>query len=102
MRAARVVLMVLLAVTLDLALPVVPTAGGLQWDDDEEVVHLRRSRPLAPDAAQEPAPPLPRLRERARRAVTPPPVRAALVWRPLPRASDPAARPDPGAPAEPH
>jgi hypothetical protein len=102
MTAARVVLMVLLAVTLDLATPVVPTAGGLQWDDDEEVVHLRRSRPLAHVVAEEPAAPLPRADAPARRAFTPPLVRAALVWRPLPRPSDPAARLDPSAPSEPH
>ncbi len=44
MTAARIVLMVLLTVSLDLSVPFVPTPGGLQWDDDEEVVHLRRSR----------------------------------------------------------
>src|SRR5215813_9665313 len=57
MTALRVVLLVLLTAALDLATPVVPTANGLAWDDDEEVVHLRRHRvPSRPALAQDPVP----------------------------------------------
>jgi hypothetical protein len=101
MTALRVVLLVLLTVTLDLATPVVPTASGLQWDDDEEVVHLRRSRAPVRVAAEEPGVP-PRLeRVRARRALAPRVVRTVVVWRPLVRPSDPA-RLDSAASPEPH
>jgi len=62
MTALRLVLLVLLTAALDLATPIMPTASGLVWDDDEEVVHLRRHRvALRPRLAQEPVPARPAL-----------------------------------------
>ncbi len=103
MKALRLVLMVLLTVSLDLAMPVVPTAGGLQWDDDEEIVHLRRQRQSIPDAAVQtrapqnierepsPRPRLPRVSVHT----------AALEWRPLVCPADGALF-DSASPPEPH
>jgi len=59
-RSRRLLLTLLLSVSLDLATTVVPTPLGLQWDDEEEFVQLRRTAPAAqaadrdaPGAAQE-------------------------------------------------
>jgi len=94
--------MVLLTVSLDLSVPFVPTPGGLQWDDDEEVVNLRRSRadirlagarqPSLPQSERDPAPVL--------KVPRPSVPSARLEWRPLLRktavpSSDSASSPEP-------
>ncbi|PYO55582.1 MAG: hypothetical protein DMD83_18895 [Candidatus Rokuibacteriota bacterium] len=47
----RVLLLLLLAVSLDLSATTVPTPSGLQWDDEEEAVHLRRPPRASPPAS---------------------------------------------------
>ncbi len=103
MTAARIVLMVLLTVSLDLAVPFVPTAGGLQWDDDEEAVHLRRSRAgIRLALVREPSP------QKSERGL-PPAVKVArpsvpvarLEWLPLLRKTA-APSSDSASPPEPH
>jgi hypothetical protein len=43
MRSRRLLLALLLSVALDLGMTVLPTPSGLQWDDEEEAVRLRRA-----------------------------------------------------------
>jgi hypothetical protein len=93
--------MVLLTASLDLATPMVPTSSGFQWDDDEELVHLRRPRIVRPAVASLP---LPSRTERDPAPVVnaPPPsaLMTPLSWRPrLHRAVAPS---DSTSPPEPH
>jgi hypothetical protein len=84
MTAVRLVVLVLLTVSLDLAVPFVPATGGLQWDDDEAMVQMRRPRlvraavaqPSAPRTVVRPSSPAPRALHRAGHVST-------LAWRPL-------------------
>ena len=102
MMAARLVLVVLLTVCLDLAVPFVPVASGLQWDDEEEMVQMRRPR-LGREAAAETS--TPRTPERAASPTLRAPRAAAPAttfrWLPLllkPASSSPVAASTP----EPH
>jgi hypothetical protein len=102
MMAARLVLLVLLTVSLDLAVPFVPVTNGLQWDDDEEMVQMRRPRIVREAAARTPAQ---RTREpeasRTMRVSRAAARATAFAWLPLllkPASSAPTA----ASPPEPH
>jgi len=93
--------MVLLTASLDLATPMVSTSSGLQWDDDEELVHPRRPRIVRLAVASLPLPPR---TERDPAPVVNAPLLSALMpplsWRPrLHRAVAPS---DSTSPPEPH
>jgi len=95
----------ILLCTLDLAMPVAPTPGGVEFEEDEEVLHLggfRLSRP-AEAAGRRDVAATPRLN--AERVVAATALRAAVTARPAhaPRirlVADPP--PAPSAPGEDH
>ncbi|HEY7650166.1 MAG TPA: hypothetical protein VID04_14290 [Methylomirabilota bacterium] len=93
--------MLILCCVLDLFVPVAPTpAGGVEFEEDEEVVHLASWRPARPASS-------PRVRDqhqarltRERLAAPPAVVRMALEASPTaPRAHLAAADPSPAPPA---
>jgi hypothetical protein len=99
--AARFVLLVLLTASLDLATPMVPTTTGLQWDDDEELVHPRRPRIVRLAVASSPLPrttgrdPAPMVKAPPPRAPVTPLERHPRVHRALAPSSDSASPPEP-------
>jgi len=94
----------ILLCTLDLAMPVAPTPRGVEFEEDEEVLHLsgfRLSRPAAADRRDVAATP----RVSAQRVGAAPALRALATARPThaPRirlVADPP--PAPSAPGEDH
>jgi len=90
-----------LCCVLDLAVPVAPTATGIEWEDDEEVAYFTGWRLPRPVAAR----PGPRDEARRRQAARPAPARTAPVRtraivhiapRPHLTAADPSPTPPPG------
>ncbi len=104
MSRCRFLPLLILVCALDLAMPVAPTPMGVEFEDDEEVVHLkgwRLSRPSEVASPHDVAPALPPATERVVAATVP---RAAMTARPThaPRIRLDADRPAPSAPGEDH
>ena len=68
MRSWRFLPLLILCCALDLAVPVAPTPGGVEFEDDEEVVqpHVQRATRQAAHEARLPTRPSVGLNERAR------------------------------------
>src|SRR5262245_33531354 len=80
MRACRFLTALIISMALDLAVPVAPTPAGVEFEDDEEVVHFgsARVRKPAPEPAQKP--PMFRDAERVRASVAVSRARAREAW----------------------
>jgi hypothetical protein len=104
MRAWRFLPLLILCCALDLAVPVAPTPGGVEFEDDEEVVQLQPLRDIKPGPREAGTGRRPDLRARVRpaapavsRAAEPRPVRHAHVAALDARSSDRAASPPPSS-----